>query len=114
MGASLLGYLDDFARWDRECAYVFPRGYRHERWSYRQLAETAYRFARELEARQIGRGDAVLLWSENCAEWVAAFFGCALRGAIAVPVDDAASTDFALRIAATLRALDVTKFLMEL
>jgi len=36
----------------------------------------------------------VLLWSANCAEWVAAFLGCALCGAIAVPVDDAASPDF--------------------
>ena len=103
MRASLLSYLDDFARWGGECAYVFPRGYRHERWSYRQLADTAYRFARELQARDIGKGDAVLLWSENCAEWVAAFFGCALCGVIAVPVDDAASPDFAQRISAQVR-----------
>jgi len=48
----------------------------------------AYQFARELEARNIVKGDAVLLWSPNCAEWVAAFLGCALCGVIAVPVDD--------------------------
>src|ERR1017187_7000063 len=62
-----------------------------------------YQFAHELEARNIGKGDAVLLWSLNCAEWVAAFLGCALCGVLAVPVDDAASPDFAIRIGAQVR-----------
>jgi long-chain acyl-CoA synthetase len=101
--ASLLNYLDDFERWGDECAYVYPRGYRRERWSYRRVAEGAYRFARELQARNIGKGDAVLLWSANCAEWVSAFFGCALCGVIAVPVDDGASPDFARRISLQVR-----------
>jgi long-chain acyl-CoA synthetase len=101
--ASLLDYLDDFARWGDDCAYVFPRGYRHERWSYRQVAEAAYRFARELQSRNITRGDAVLLWSANCAEWIAAFFGCALCGVIAVPIDESSSPDFARRIAAHVK-----------
>jgi long-chain acyl-CoA synthetase len=103
--ASVLDSLDDFERWrkDDDCAYVFPRGYRHERWSYRRVAAVAYQFAHLLEARHIGKGDAVLLWSPNCAEWVAAFLGCALCGVIAVPVDDAASPDFARRISAQVR-----------
>ena len=105
MRASVLDSLDDFERWDKkdDCAYVFPRGYRHERWSYRRVAAVAYQFAHFLEARHLGKGDAVLLWSANCAEWVAAFLGCALCGVIAVPVDDAASPDFARRISAQVR-----------
>ncbi len=107
MRASLLDSLDDFERWGKDgddaCAYVFPRGYRRERWSYQRVAGVAYQFARELEARHIAKGDAVLLWSPNCAEWVAVFLGCALCGAIAVPVDDAASPDFARRISAQVR-----------
>jgi len=99
----VLDSLDDFERWGDECAYVFPRGYRRERWSYQRVAGVAYQFARELGARNIGRGDAVLLWSPNCAEWVAAFLGCALCGVIAVPVDDGASPDFARRISAQVR-----------
>jgi long-chain acyl-CoA synthetase len=101
--ASLLDSLDDFERWGGDCAYVFPRGYRRERWSYQRVAAVAYQFARELEALHIIKGDAVLLWSPNCAEWVAAFLGCALCGVIAVPVDDAASPDFAQRISAQVR-----------
>jgi long-chain acyl-CoA synthetase len=101
----VLDSLDDFERWGKEddCAYVFPRGYRHQRWSYQRVVGVAYQFARELQARNIARGDSVLLWSPNCAEWVAAFLGCALCGVIAVPIDDAASPDFARRISAQVR-----------
>jgi long-chain acyl-CoA synthetase len=91
-------YLESFLRRGRECAYVQRRGYRAERWSYRQVAEAAFRFARELEKRGIGKGDRVLLWGPNSAEWVAVFFGCALRGAIVVPLDEAGAADFAQRI----------------
>ena len=99
----MLDSLDDFERWGDDCAYVFPRGYRRERWSYQRVAGVAYQFARELEARNIGKGDAALLWSPNCAEWAAAFLGCALCGVIAVPIDDAASPDFARRISGQVR-----------
>jgi long-chain acyl-CoA synthetase len=95
---SVVDYLDDFLRRRRECAYIQRRGYRIERWSYRQVAETAFRFARELEQRGIGKGERVLLWGPNSAEWVAAFFGCGLRGVIVVPLDDAGATDFTQRV----------------
>src|SRR6266550_9433357 len=101
--SSLLDYFDDLSGHGKECAYVYPRGYRHERWSYRQVADTARRFARELQAREIGKGDAVVLWSANCAEWVAAFWGCALCGVIAVPIDDGANPEFARRISAQVK-----------
>src|SRR5262249_58234544 len=60
--------------------------------------------ARELESRNIGKGDRVMLWGENCAEWVAAFFGCMLRGAVAVPMDRIAAPAFARRVAADVDA----------
>jgi long-chain acyl-CoA synthetase len=87
-----------------EIAYVYRRGLRTHRWSYQQLGELAFRFARELEARGIGKGDRVLLWGENSAEWVGAFFGCMLRGAVAVPMDRIAAPDFAQRVAADVDA----------
>src|SRR5438309_815213 len=81
-----------------EIAYVHRRGFRTLRWTYGQLAEMAFRFARELEARGIGKGDRVMLWGDNCAEWVGAFFGCMLRGAVAVPMDRIAAPDFSQRV----------------
>jgi long-chain acyl-CoA synthetase len=98
-GRTLTEYLEDFRRRGRETAYAHRRGYRILRWSYREVAEAACRFARELESRGIARGDHVLLWGENCPEWVAAFFGCVLRGAVAVPMDAIASPEFVRRVA---------------
>jgi long-chain acyl-CoA synthetase len=95
---SLLEYFDNFLRLGRECAYIQRRGYRTVRWTYRQVAEAAFQFARELDKQEIGKGDRVLIWGPNSAEWVASFFGCVLRGVIVVPMDDAAASDFALRV----------------
>ena len=97
---SIGAFLDDFLRHSSEQAYVQRRGYRVERWTYVEVARLAFQLARELEALGIAKGERILLWGENCAEWVAAFFACALRGVIAVPMDDAASPDFAARVLA--------------
>ena len=97
--STILDYLQNFQRHAREVAYVHRRGYRRQRWTYGDVLRAADRFARELEARGIAKGDKVLIWGENCAEWVAAFFGCLLRGVIVVPIDKIATPDFAQRIA---------------
>jgi len=75
-----------------------------EWFTYGQVSEMALLFAGDLEARGIGKGDRVMLWGENCAEWVAAFFGCALRGVVVVPMDDGASAGFAGRVARQVEA----------
>src|SRR3974390_124243 len=95
---SLLDYLDNFAFLGEQCAYVERAGYRRLRWTYGAVAEFAFRFARELEARGVGKGDRVLIWGPNTAEWVGVFFGCVLRGAIVIPMDDAANAGFVSRV----------------
>ena len=95
---SLVEYLKHFQQQSEECAYVNRHGFRVERWSYGQVAAGASQFARELEERSIVKGDRVLIWGQNCAQWAAAFFGCALRGAVVVPMDDVATPDFAMRV----------------
>jgi long-chain acyl-CoA synthetase len=82
-----------------ERAYGQHRGYRMEWFTYGRVVEMAFRLRRELTERRIGKGERVMLWGENSAEWVAAFLGCALTGAIVVPMDNGASVDFALRVA---------------
>ena len=98
MRQTLLSLLDDCASRAEETAIVYWRGLRSSRWSYGRLAATAYQFARELESRNIGKGACILLWAENSPEWVAAFFGCLLRGAVAVPLDKLSAPDFVLRV----------------
>ncbi|MDP9267374.1 MAG: AMP-binding protein [Acidobacteriota bacterium] len=96
---SLAQYFQDLRRWGSGTAYVHHRGYRWERWSYRRVADTAARFARLLESRGVARGDRVVVWGENCAEWGVAFVGCVLRGAVVVPMDKVATPDFVRRVA---------------
>lgn len=104
MPQTLAGYAQLHYSLGSETAFVYRRGFRTHKWSYRQTAELAFRFARELEARGIGKGDRVMLWGENCAEWVAAFFGCMLRGTVAVPMDKIAAPEFANRVASDVDA----------
>src|SRR5438128_2496512 len=101
---TILEYLNNFERFGPQVAYVQRRGYRTERWTYREVFELSAQLARELEARGINKGDRVLLWSENSAQWVAAFFGCALRGGVAVPMDRIAVPVFADRVAQQTQA----------
>src|SRR5262245_23992734 len=71
-------YLEDFQKHRSEIAFVHTRGLRIERWTYGRVASMAARCARELEERQIGRGDRVVIWGANSPEWVAVFYGCLL------------------------------------
>jgi long-chain acyl-CoA synthetase len=95
---TLASLVDDFARHGKQTAITASRGVRQHRTTYGQLAVLSRRFAAELEARQIGKGDRVLLWGNNSAEWVAAFFGCVLRGVLPVPVDAASLPEFVRRV----------------
>jgi len=92
-------FLVNFRAHGDERAYGQRCGYRMEWFTYGQGLEMAVGFAGDLEARGLGKGERVMLWGENCAEWVAAFFGCALRGVVVVPMDDGASGEFAGRVA---------------
>jgi long-chain acyl-CoA synthetase len=91
--------LCDFRRFDRQIAVVRHQGIRRRVTSYGEIAQLAGRFAALLVQRGIGPGDRVLLWAENSAEWIAAFYGCILRGVLAVPLDAYGSADFASRVA---------------
>ncbi len=96
---SLIEYLNDFERHGSECAYISRRDYRSVRWTYAQVLGLARRFARELDRQALRKGDRVLLWGENSAEWVAIFLGCILRGVVVVPMDDIATTELVERVA---------------
>jgi long-chain acyl-CoA synthetase len=103
MRAHLATLLDDFRRFDRGIAVVRMQGIRRRVATYGEIARLAGRFAALLEERGIGSGDRVVLWAENSAEWMAAFYGIMLRGAIAVPLDAYGSAEFAARVAADVR-----------
>ncbi len=103
MREHLATLLDDFRRHGSEIAIVRYQGVRRRESTYGELAHLAGRFAAFLEDRKIGDGERVLLWAENSAEWVAAFYGCMLRGVMVVPLDAFGSAEFAGRVAADVK-----------
>jgi long-chain acyl-CoA synthetase len=95
----LASLVEDFKRHGDQIAIVSRHGLRKGVTSYKDLANQSGRFAALLQARGIAKGDRVLIWGENGASWIAAFFGCILRGVIPVPIDVAGSESFAHRVA---------------
>ena len=97
---TLASLVSDWERKRNDIAIVARRGLRSYATSYRKLAHLARRFAAELSIRGISKGDRVILWGENSAEWVAAFFGCVTQGVLPVPLDHSSPIGFVERVAA--------------
>jgi long-chain acyl-CoA synthetase len=100
----LRDHLEYFRRFRRDVAYVHRRGLRRESWTYERVLSVAAQFAHELCARGIGKGDHVIIWATNCAEWASGFLGCMLTGAIAVPLDRIGTAEFTARVAKQVNA----------
>ena len=54
---------------------------------FAELKEQAERIAGWLRARGVGKGDRVLLFMQNCPQFVAAFYGAVRADAVVVPVN---------------------------
>jgi long-chain acyl-CoA synthetase len=100
--------LEDFRRFGHQKAIVQHTGNRRKITAYEDLATQAGRFAALLATRNLQPGDRLILWAQNSAEWVAAFYGCLLRGVIAVPLDAYGTPDFAARVAADVQPVLIT------
>jgi len=95
---TLVQIVENFHRRGSEAAFACRRGYRIVRWSYGQVADSAYSLAEELTRLGVGRGDRIIIWGEDSAEWVISFFACVLCGAVVVPMDRTASLEFVQRV----------------
>jgi long-chain acyl-CoA synthetase len=101
--ATLIDFFADLSR-ARGDFLVFDDGFRSRSHSYGDVGRAARGFAERLEQFGLGKGDAVVFWSENRPEWIVAFWGCLLRGVVVVPVDYRASLDFLSRVTRIVRA----------
>jgi long-chain acyl-CoA synthetase len=97
---NLNSLAEAFSRFRSDAAVVETRGYRRHALTYAELHAAAENWSAVLEKEGIAAGDRVLLWGANSAEWVSAFWGVLLRGAVAVPMDAGASLDFVQRTVA--------------
>jgi long-chain acyl-CoA synthetase len=93
----------DFRRHGEQIAVVTHRGNRRFSTTYAGLAELSARCAHAYDQQGLQPGDRILLWGSNRVEWIAAFFGCILRGIVAVPLDAAGSLELAQRVVADVQ-----------
>src|SRR5690242_3462664 len=98
MRTSLLEYFVETANDDRNIAFRHRPRLRVKWQTYSEVARAAFQFARELDSRNIGKAYRVVIWSEHSPEWVAAFWGILLPAAIAAPLDENSSPEFAQRV----------------
>lgn len=96
---TLLDLFSEFCDSSSE-ALLYDNGYRYWRYTWTQVGNAACALAARLRAQGVAAGDCVMVWSENRPEWVAAFWGCLLAGAIVIPVDYRSSAGFVQHVQA--------------
>lgn len=80
-------------------SHIWRPGLRALRFTYGDIGRMSRRAAALLQRRGVGEGDRVVIWAANSPYWVAAFWGCQLLGAAAVPMMVQNTPDFVDRIA---------------
>ena len=55
--------------------------------TYNDLLEQVHGFAGALQEKGLKKGDRLLIWSASRIDWMVAFFGTLLIGAVVVPLD---------------------------
>src|SRR5688500_15764870 len=100
---TLIDFFGDLSEIDGEFL-AYDDGYRTWSYTYRETAGRARAFGAALDAAGIGKGQHVVVWSENRPEWIMALWGCLLRGVVLVPIDYRASAEFLLKVAGIVNA----------
>jgi long-chain acyl-CoA synthetase len=83
---------------------VYDDGFRSRSYTYGAIARMARTFAARIHEAGLRQGDTAVFWSENRPEWIAAFWGCLLRGVVVVPIDYRSSPDFLMRVSRIVSA----------
>lgn len=66
--------------------------------TYGSFLERAHSFAGYLQGEKLEKGDRILLWSASRIDWMVAYLGALLIGAVIVPLDINSKEDFISRI----------------
>jgi len=75
------------ARYPDKIAVQMKAGDKYQRLTYRQLVQSIASLSRSLAGQGIGKGDRVVLLSENRPEWMIAYLSVVSLGAVIVPID---------------------------
>ena len=98
---TLIDFFDDRIR-SAAAFVVHDDGYRARTHSYDEVRAAAQAFAQRLAGTGVGPGGKVVVWGENCPEWIVALWGCLLVRGVLVPVDFRASAALVARVAAVV------------
>src|SRR5215475_2932859 len=83
---TLQDLLPELSRLSRREAVRWTNGFRTIVTTYGELHDLIATAVAYFDAHTIAKGDRVLIWAENRAEWVAVFWACVARGIEAVRV----------------------------
>ncbi len=100
---TLIDVFDDIASAAGDFV-VHDDSFRTRTFTYADVGRASRTFAARLSDAGVAKGDTVVIFSENRPEWIVAFWGCLLIGAIVVPIDYRSSPDFLARVATIVRA----------
>lgn len=67
--------------------------------TYHELWERAHGFASYLQEQQVEKDDRICIWAASCSNWMIAYLGTLLVGAVVVPLDVNTKEDFLRRVA---------------
>lgn len=101
---NLVSLLDDPSARPDAPAFARRTPYRRFCWTLEETRTAALAFAARLQEGGIDPGDRVLLQGPDSPEWVAAFFGIAAAGAVAVPLDVSSPKELVRKIAGKTEA----------
>jgi len=94
---TLLDFFDE--RIQSESPFVvYHDGYRAHSYTYQDIHRAAVIFSERLRSNGCQPADKVILWGENCAEWIAVFWGCLLANTVVVPLDFRISANFFTKV----------------
>ena len=98
---TLIDFFDDRIR--SAAAFVtHDDGYRARTHTYDEIRAASFGFARRLAGAGVEPGGKVVVWGENCPDWLVALWGCLLARAVLVPIDYRASAALVARVAAVV------------
>ncbi len=86
------------AEFDSQIAFTYYRRFRSTNITYRELHQLALKCAAYLHKLGVKKEDRVLIYGENCPEWVVSLLSCALTGIILVPIDSKSPQEFIEKI----------------
>ncbi len=103
MSSGLPGYMEKYIIAGNR--YFYYRGkYRTVRWSFEKVYQHAKKFAAMLRKFGIKKGQRVIIKGQNKPEWIIAFIGCLMEGAVAVPLDLNSGSEFEEKVLAKTKA----------